>query len=60
MKYLHNGLWFQFIERHFSYDLYASGPIRIMIDRQTKRVIGDFMAGKALDILGNKIQKKGK
>ena len=58
MSYLHNGLQFKFLSRHYKHDLYGSGPLRIMIDRQTKRVIGDFMAGKAPDILGNKIQKR--
>lgn len=57
MKYLHNGIFFKFLARHFSYDLYGSGDLRIMVDRRTKRVIGEFMIGKAPEIRGDKNPK---
>ena len=57
MAYIHNGLKFLFIERHFSYDLYGAGPLRIVVDRNSNRVIGDFMVGKAPDTVGNKKRK---
>lgn len=57
MKYLHNGIWFRFISRHNKHDLYGSGPLRITVDLNPKRVIGEFMVEKAPDIVGNKQQK---
>lgn len=43
MKYLHNGVWFSFLARHFEYDIFGIGSLRILVDRKTKRVIKEFM-----------------
>lgn len=47
MKYLHNGIWFQIISHHTQFDLYGSGPLRIIVDRRTKRVICEFTREKS-------------
>jgi len=46
MSYLHKGIWFHFISRHHSYDLYGRGLLRILVDHKTKKVIVDYITSK--------------
>lgn len=45
MKYLHNGIWFYFIKSFpLSFnDLYGIGPLRIIVNSLSRRVVREFM-----------------
>jgi len=46
MKYLHNGVWFFYIKTlplSMYNDLYGIGPLRIIVNHKSRRVIRKFI-----------------